>query len=252
MSERDTNFKYPRRRIIRFLAKRVIDVVLNTLAEINIYGKENLPKDGPLIVVANHFSFLDPVAMIRISPWPIEFLGGAQFPHAPQIVRSLPQIWGYYPVFRGTASTYALRAAESILKQDGVLGIFPEAGNWADVLRPARPGTAYLTSRTETKILPIGIHGVNNVFPINLKNRPRVELRIGKPFGPLIAKGRGRERRNQLDKFGHLIMEHIAELLPEEKRGHYSSDPAIREAAKGTEIYPWEDKQEGEVEGIAR
>jgi hypothetical protein len=40
-------------------------------------------------------------------------------------------------------------------------------------------------------------------------------------------------------------MERIATLIPPEKRGHYSDDPAIREAAKGTEIYPWDDDPEG-------
>ena len=44
-------------------------------------------------------------------------------------------------------------------------------------------------------------------------------------------------------------MRHIAELLPPGLRGHYSEDPAIREAARGTEIYPWDNKVEGEVKG---
>jgi hypothetical protein len=52
-----------------------------------------------------------------------------------------------------------------------------------------------------------------------------------------------------LDEIGHEIMRHIAEMLPPEKRGHYSNDPVIRAAAKGTEIYPWADKIEGEVIG---
>ena len=73
--------------------------------------------------------------------------------------------------------------------------------------------------------------------------------RIGKPFGPFAASGRGRERRRQLEEIGHEIMRHIADLIPPERRGFYSDDPAIREAAKGTEIYPWADKAEGEVKG---
>ena len=44
-------------------------------------------------------------------------------------------------------------------------------------------------------------------------------------------------------------MRHIADLIPPEKRGHYSNDPVIRAAAKGTEKYPWADKVEGEVVG---
>jgi hypothetical protein len=57
------------------------------------------------------------------------------------------------------------------------------------------------------------------------------------------------QRRAQLDEIGHEIMHHIAELIPPEKRGHYSDDPAIREAARGTELYPWADKVEGQVVG---
>ncbi|NWF64780.1 MAG: hypothetical protein HXY38_10785 [Chloroflexi bacterium] len=47
-------------------------------------------------------------------------------------------------------------------------------------------------------------------------------------------------------------MRRIAELLPQEVRGHYSDDPAIRETARGTETYPWADKVEGQVRGAAR
>jgi hypothetical protein len=45
-------------------------------------------------------------------------------------------------------------------------------------------------------------------------------------------------------------MRHVAELIPPERRGHYSNDPAIRAAVTGTEIYPRADKIEGEVRGI--
>jgi hypothetical protein len=43
------------------------------------------------------------------------------------------------------------------------------------------------------------------------------------------------------------VKDAIAELIPPEKHGYYSDDPAIREAAKGTEIYPWGDQKEGKV-----
>ena len=46
--------------------------------------------------------------------------------------------------------------------------------------------------------------------------------------------------RQELDEMGHEMMKRIAELLEPESRGFYSEDPAIREAAKGTEIYPWD------------
>lgn len=245
----DDKYPYPRRQIIRAILHMLSIPAFNLLTHIEIKGEENLPQKGPYLIVANHFSFVDPAAVVRVARWPIEFLGAADPPHAPEVAKLLPKMWGIHKLYRGTGSREALRAGEAVLGQNGILGIFPEGGSWAQVLRPARPGTAFLTTRTEAPILPIGLIGMNDVFPIRLGRRPKITINIGKPFGPFKVRGRGRERRQQLDEIGHEIMRKIAELIPEERRGFYSSDPAIREAAKGTEIYPWADKVEGEVEG---
>jgi 1-acyl-sn-glycerol-3-phosphate acyltransferase len=225
--------------------RRVAQVLLATLSDFHLVGRENIPEQGPLLVVANHFSYIDPVAMVRTARWPIEFVGGFRTPNAPTWTALIPKLWGFLPVFRGTGSRYALRAAEAVLSQRGVLGIFPEGGSWAQVLRPARPGAAFLAARTGTRILPMGFDGLTEVFPcLRTGRRARATLRVGKPFGPFYAAGRGRERRRQLDEIGHEIMQRIAELLPPGRRGHYSDDPAIRAAAAGTEIYPWADAVE--------
>ena len=247
MSKRPSEtFPYPRRRLARALLQRVVRAALWLLTDLEIDGQAHLPEGGPLLVVANHFSFIDPVLMIRAAPWPLEFIGGFDLPNAPPIVRGLPKLWGYYPVFRGTGSRHALRASEAVLAQDGVLGIFPEGGSWATVLRPARPGAAFLATRTGARLLPMGFDGLIDVFPkLRKGQRADVVARIGKPFGPFRAEGRGRERRRQLEEISHEIMRRIAALLPPERRGHYSKDPAIRAAARGTEIYPWDEETEG-------
>jgi 1-acyl-sn-glycerol-3-phosphate acyltransferase len=238
-------YPYPRRKLIRSLLQKLAHAAMATLADLHTIGKENIPAGGPLLVVANHFSFIDPVAMVQTVPWPIEFVGGLEMPNAPPAVTWIPKVWGYYPVHRGSASLGALRAAETILKQDGVLGIFPEAGNWATVLRPARPGAAFLAVRTGAPILPMGFAGLNDVFPaLRQGRRARVTLKIGELFGPFQAEGKGRHRRKKLDAIGDEIMNRIASLIPPEKRGHYSDDPAIRAAAQGTEIYPWNENPE--------
>jgi len=240
---------YPRRQIIRRFLKFLAKTAFTILSDLRIEGEENIPDSGPLLVIGNHFSFIDPVAVLHALPFPIEFVGGAEFPHAPEIVKSLPKLWGYYPVFRGTGSRYALRAAEEILNQNGVLGIMPEGGAWAEVLRPARPGAAFLASQTEAKVLPLGIFGLNAIFPIRLGKRPTATIRIGKPVGPFTTTGRGRERREQLDQIGLELMKAIASQLPDQYRGFLADDPATRNAALGTEDYPWESLVEGQVEG---
>ena len=77
------------------------------------------------------------------------------------------------------------------------------------------------------------------------QKRAQVTLTIGKPFGPFNSSGASRPGRDELDQIGESIMRHIADQLPQEKRGCYSEDPAIRAAARGTEIYPWANEAEG-------
>lgn len=222
------------------------------VADLNIIGEKNIPAKGPLLVVGNHFSFIDPVCFVRLARWPIDFIGADQPAFAPSWAHWIIDTWGYHHVYRGTGSTEALRASEAILSQNGVLGIFPEGGSWAQSLRPARPGTAYLAARTGALILPIGLFGFNEIFPLRLRDHAKATINIGKPFGPFKVSGRGRERREQLDQIGDSIMQEIALLLPDELCGRYAYNPNIRKAAKETERYPWADKVEGENFGEPR
>lgn len=243
----------PGRKLIRRVLQSLSIPAFALLTDLEIIGLENLPQSGPLILVGNHFSFIDPVCFVRLAPWQIEFVGGARMPHAPLWSKIIPFLWGYHPLYRGTGATDSLKAAVAILNRGGILGIFPEAGNWATVLRPARPGAAFIATLSGSPLLPVGLVGLNDVFPsLFAGRRAKIRFVIGKPFGPFSVNGRGREKREQLDEIGHEIMRHIAELIPPERRGHYSDDPAIREAAKGTEIYPWAEKVEGQVVGEVR
>ena len=225
--------------------RSLITMLLGILGDFTLEGRQNVPARGPLLVVANHFHFLDPVVLIRGTRWPLEFVGGAQTPNAPAALRWTTGFWGYIPTYRGTGSRMTLKASQTILAQNGVLAIFPEGGSWAQVLRPARPGTAFLATQMNTQILPVGIDGVVDFFQkLKSGKRPKVCLRVGKPFGPFTNLASDRPSRDELSEIGDTIMQHIAALIPPERRGYYSSDPGVREAARGTEVYPWSDRPE--------
>ncbi len=234
-----------RRPVMRTVLRAGIAAGFKLLCDFKINGRENLPASGPLIVIGNHFHFLDPVAFIHILPWQLDFVGGLRLPNAPAVVRWIPALWGVLPVARGSVSRQSLLASRQILDQNGVLGIFPEGGSWATVLRPARPGAAFLASATRAQILPIGLDGLLDVFPLARRGkRACVTVNIGKPFGPLYAGERGEKDRARLEEIGHVLMRAVAALIPPERRGFYSDNPAVREAAKGSEIYPWAHVQE--------
>ena len=240
-------FKYPRRTLIRSFIKGLISAALWAFTDFELIGEENIPQEGPLIITGNHFSFADSVAILHIAPPAIEMFSGANPAFTPGWAKLLPRLWGVLYVYRGTGSRQAIRDAEYVLNKDGYFGIFPEGGAWAEMIRPARPGTAYLAARTDARILPVGFTGFNDVFPLRVQNKPKVTIRVGKAYGPVSVSGRGRERREQLDALGDRIMKEIALLLPDHLRGKFSADPAVRERAQEVEDYPWETASWDEV-----
>lgn len=236
-------FPYPRyiwrRRLMRLLAVPIFDF----LTDVEIVGAENFPKSGPFLIAANHFHFMDPVVLLRILPWPTEFLGGFHMPDAPPSAVWLPKLWGIYTVRRGAVSRTAFRATSAILAQNGIVGIFPEAGSWAPVLKPARPGTALLAVQSRVPVLPIGLDGVTNILSRldDRRKKAKVTVNVGKPIGPFVVTEKGKARRKVLDNIGDDIMHHIAALIPPEFHGVYSSDPELRQAAEAIADYPYHD-----------
>lgn len=189
-----------------------------------------------MILVANHFHFGDPAAIVRCSPRPMEFVGGFRFPFAPRVVHFIPHLWGYIPAYRGGYSRSTLRRALAALGDGKTLALFPEGGAWADVLRPGRPGAAFLALNSQAQVVPIGIDGITHVFR---KWRPQVTIQIGKPIGPFRARPGATPRQSQ-GAVTEQIMRAIAALIPPERRGVWSEDPAIREAAREVAENPFE------------
>lgn len=236
--------RWPRRQGIRFLLRAGIRAAFLGILDQKIEGRENLPKKGPAILVGNHFAFLDPLVFIALTDLPIEFFSGFTNPYAPRWTRIFTDAWGTIRVRRGSSSRDALLAAEGILRQGGLMGIFPEGGNWAQVLRPARPGAALLAVKTDAPIVPVGLTGLFEAFPFwpNGRRAP-VTIRIGQPFRPQLDPTAG--MRQQMEQAADQIMHQIAALIPASCHGVYSTDPALREAAREAARYPFDGAAEG-------
>jgi 1-acyl-sn-glycerol-3-phosphate acyltransferase len=222
-------YPWPRRRLVRGVLKAGIDIVSTILTRWEIKGSENIPAQGPLLVVGNHFHFLDSVAPIRSTRWPIEFIGDFVMPNAPPIMRVFPNAWQTLKIQQGTPNFEALRASQAILSQKGVLVIYPEGHVHSGLLKAALPGAAYMALRTGVPILPMGTISDNDfkLFKTlsNQKRRLRIFTQIGEVFGPLTSDNPERPSRAEIKSAGHLIMTKIAGLLPREYRGEF--DPEI-------------------------
>lgn len=232
--------KYPRKPLVRRVLRAVIGFLIHRLGKIEIEGTENIPADGPVIIAGNHFNFIDPPLLIYANTRLTEFIGGSQRPNSPFWAKQIPKWYGFIHAFRSGYGRSTFEQSLAILKQDGVLGIFPEGGSWAALLRPARPGMAYLAVKSRAPIVPVSIIGADSILgggegPARIIYHP--------PLTPPEMTSRGRERRDALDAFSRDVMAVIASGLPDDQRGEFSSCPDARAAAEAVSEFPFDDPE---------
>lgn len=225
---RDPRYPYPRRHAIRTFLKWLSRPGAAALTDFQLEGEENLPQTGPLLVVFNHFNFIDPVVIVRAMPWPLEFLGDFEMPNVPLWAKIIPWLWDYYRINEYDSSREPIRAAEAVLAQNGVMAIAPEGRLSEPYLRPPHRGAAYLAARNEVRILPVGIIDSHEVFPaLGERRRATLRVRIGPAIGPYTTHGSGGSRSAQLDEIALEIMRHIALLIPSERWGYLANDSKL-------------------------
>jgi len=213
------------------------NVAIRLFGKLEVEGRENVPKTGPVILAPNHFNFVDPPLILATSPRHTEFIGGNQNPGAPPWAGLFPKLWGIIPAIRGGFARSTLRSSLQVLGQGGVMGIFPEGGNWAEVLRPARPGIAYLAAHSETPVVPVSIIGAEDLL-----GWPRTPVKViyHPPIPAPQIKAKGTAKREALDAYGDEIMAVIASGLPEAQQGKFSTCPDARAAALAVSAFPFE------------
>jgi 1-acyl-sn-glycerol-3-phosphate acyltransferase len=190
-----------------------------------VEGLENVPRDGAVLVVANHCSNLDPLfvgwAVGHRTGRILHFMAKDEMNHWP-VIGFLARSAGVFFVRRGEGDRGAQRLAFELLEEGRMIGVFPEGTRSRDgQLRDGRAGAALLAIRTGVRILPVGVSGTHRQFATWLPRRNRITIRIGQPFSlPVQPEG--------LDRAGlrvgtDRIMSAIAALLPPEQRGPWGA-----------------------------
>jgi len=162
--------------------------------DVESQGLGNVPADGPVILAANHLSFLDSLLLMYETPRQVVFLGKAEYLES-RLTRRLFPAAGMIPVDRsGRGAGRSLRVAQGILADGGVIGIFPEGTRSRDgLLHRGHAGVAHLALRSGAPIIPVGITGTDRAQPIGARV-PRSGVPITIRFGPPIDLGGFRGR----------------------------------------------------------
>ena len=194
-------------------------------ADVTVSGRENVPSDGSLIVVANHQSNMDPPLLAPLIPRRLKFLAKDTLFKNP-ISSWFLHSWGAYPLNRESMDVKALRWALAHLQQGGALVMFPEGTRHPKGMGEAQAGAAQFAMRTGATLLPVGITGteafrsVLRVFVPSAK----MTVTIGQPFhAPPVD---GRPSASLIRSTADMIMRRIADILPPDYRGVYADGPA--------------------------
>jgi len=200
----------------------LIKSAIGAFGDLQVTGKENVPKKGALIVVANHLSDIDPAVINVCLPRRVRFMAKAEFFEKP-IISHLFKAYGAFPINENGREFFAINESLNILNRNGAMGIFPE-GAKNPVVGKAMLGTAMIAVMSGAPLLPIGIVGTESIGSLRKICYPRGKFRIniGKPFHPQT--GPGMNFKENMKCLTDKIMRRIVELLPENYQGEYHPD----------------------------
>ncbi len=151
------------------------NVLFRIIFRFKVIGKENIPKEGRIIICANHISNIDPVTLGLAVPRPIRFMAKKEL-FEKKFVKGLVEKLGAFPVDRKKVDLSAIRTSMKVLKNEEVLGIFPE-GTRVKVpdIEKAKPGITLISIKAEAPIVPVYIDS-------NYKPFRKLVVKIGKPM----------------------------------------------------------------------
>ena len=159
-------------------------------------GVDNIPADGPALIVFNHRSYFDPTVMgllMAKAGRPVRGLAKKEVIDVP-LVGSVAKALGGIRVERASGSDQPLEQAAAALDGGEVVmmapeGTIPRGPAFFDPELKGRWGAARLAAETGVPVVPVGLWGTEKVWPrssrlpkLSLTGRPKISVRVGEPF----------------------------------------------------------------------
>lgn len=137
--------------------RALCNIIFKILYRINVKGLENVPMDNKLIVCSNHTSLLDPIVLAITIPREISFMAKKEL-FKNKLFGKIIERLNAFPVDREGSDLMAVKKAIRVLRNGGVLGIFPEGTRVNEMsLDNTKAGIGLIALKTDSKVLPVHI-----------------------------------------------------------------------------------------------
>ncbi len=164
------------------IARALVTPFMRIWFGLRFEGAARIPSEGPVIIAPNHKSFWDSFFVALATPRHVRFMGKTEL--FTGLKGRLFIALGAFPVRRGTSDAEALETARIVLRQGGVLALFPEGTRIRDpeTLGEPRSGAGRLALETGATLVPAAISGSERLFLGPLPKPRRVRISFGEPI----------------------------------------------------------------------
>jgi 1-acyl-sn-glycerol-3-phosphate acyltransferase len=165
----------------------------NVFWKFRVFGLENVPKSGGVLLASNHQSFLDPVLVAMVLPREMHFMARRSLFRNP-VLRAIIVSYNAFAIERDTADVKGVKNAIVRLETGNILLVFPEGTRTENgSIGPMKPGIGMLAERAAVPIVPVLIDGAYEVWPKGslIPRFGRITIIFGKPLPPVSETNAG-------------------------------------------------------------
>lgn len=192
--------------------KPIVRCLLRVLCRVEGRGQHHVPAGGPMLLVANHSSVLDPPLIGAMAPRPLSYLAKEELFRIPLFGRLITAV-NARPVRREGADAKALRTALRLLEQGEALLVFPEGTRGEEgTLRTPKAGAGMLAVLSGVPVVPAYVRGSGGVWPRG-RSMPRpgkVVVTFGRPM--TFERTPGSDRKQRYEAASRAMMDAIERL----------------------------------------